>query len=63
MKERMIQLVTTKYTGMDYKDAYVTSKYFDFQKEFSKIFLQHLDRDYNLLAGNEDSQANISISF
>ena len=44
-------------TGMDYKDAYVTSKYFDFQKRFSEnIFATFGSRfDNHSLAGNEDS--------
>ena len=43
--------------GMDYKDAYVTSKYFDFQKRFSSnIFATFGSRfDNHSLAGNEDS--------
>ena len=42
---------------MDYKDAYVTSKYFDFQKRFSSnIFATFGSRfDEHSLAGNEDS--------
>ena len=44
-------------TGMDYKDAYVTSKYFDFQKRFSSnIFGTFGSRfDNHSLAENEDS--------
>ena len=44
-------------TGIDYKDAYVTSKYFDFQKRFSpNIFGTFGSRfDNHSLAGNEDS--------
>ncbi len=44
-------------TGMTYKDAYVTSTYFDFQRRFTKnIYATFGSRfDEHSLAGNEDS--------